>query len=424
MTKDLSSHPCFNDAIRHLFGRVHLPVAPRCNIQCRFCSRKHDCVNESRPGVTSAVLSPGQAMAYLDKALDNDSRIRVVGIAGPGDPLANAESTFETLRRVRAKYPEMLLCLATNGLNLPFYADEIARLEVSHVTVTVNAVDPVIGEKIYAWVRDEKNHRTYRGIEGARLLLERQLDGIRRLKAFGVTVKINTILIPGVNDDHIEEVARETSELGADLFNCIPIYPVADSEWGDSIPASTDEMVMRVRKSASQYISQMHHCTRCRADAVGILGEDDAECPQSALLRELAGGPLEPEESRPFIAIGSMEGVLVNQHLGECERLWIYGKHGEGFRLIDTRPTPEPGGGQARWEALAEILKDCRAILVSGAGESPRAVLSKRGIRVIEMEGLIEPALEAVFEGREVRAPKVVRRACGSSCSGNGTGCG
>lgn len=139
---NIDDHPCFNKKAHHHFGRVHLPVAPRCNIQCKFCNRLFDCVNESRPGVTSAVLSPAQAMVYLEEVLRQKPNIRVVGIAGPGDPFANAAQTLETCRQVRAQYPEMILCVATNGLNLSPYLDELARLKVSHVTVTVNAVDP------------------------------------------------------------------------------------------------------------------------------------------------------------------------------------------------------------------------------------------------------------------------------------------
>lgn len=55
---DISKHPCFNPAVKGQFGRVHLPVAPKCNIKCNFCNRKYDCINESRPGVTSNVLTP------------------------------------------------------------------------------------------------------------------------------------------------------------------------------------------------------------------------------------------------------------------------------------------------------------------------------------------------------------------------------
>ena len=48
---------------------------------------------------------------------------------------------------MREKYPEMLLCVASNGLNTAPYAEELARLQVSHVTITVNTIDPIIGGK-------------------------------------------------------------------------------------------------------------------------------------------------------------------------------------------------------------------------------------------------------------------------------------
>ena len=98
MTMDFSKHPCFNDAVRHQYGRIHLPVAPDCNIQCNFCDRRFNCVNESRPGVTTSVLAPHQALGYLEQALVRDPRITVVGIAGPGDPFANVDATLQTLR--------------------------------------------------------------------------------------------------------------------------------------------------------------------------------------------------------------------------------------------------------------------------------------------------------------------------------------
>ena len=115
---DLSNHPCFNAKVRGKFGRVHLPVAPRCNIQCNYCDRKYDCVNESRPGVTSAVLTPRQAMTYLDFVLEKVENISVVGIAGPGDPFANPEETMETLRLVREKYPGVETWYPLGLLNL------------------------------------------------------------------------------------------------------------------------------------------------------------------------------------------------------------------------------------------------------------------------------------------------------------------
>ena len=173
MPLDLTQHPCFNSQARHRTGRIHLPVAPKCNIQCNFCNRQFDCANESRPGVTSAVLTPVKALGYLTLALQRAPFLKVVGIAGPGDPFAQPEATLETLSLVREKFPEMLLCVATNGLNAESCVEELARLQVSHVTVTVNAVAPEVGAEIYAWVRDGRT--IYRGIPAAQLLLDRQL---------------------------------------------------------------------------------------------------------------------------------------------------------------------------------------------------------------------------------------------------------
>jgi nitrogen fixation protein NifB len=198
--KDHLKHPCFNESALHTFGRIHLPVAPLCNMQCNFCNRKYNCLNESHPGVTSAVLTPDQALEYLREAVARQPEIAVVGLAGPGDPFANPDETMQTLRLVRQEFPEMLLCVATNGLSIGPYIEELASLQVSHVTITINSVDPKISQRIYAWVRDGK--RPLRGEIAGSTLLCRQLDAVCSLKRRGITVKINSIIIPGINDEH------------------------------------------------------------------------------------------------------------------------------------------------------------------------------------------------------------------------------
>lgn len=274
MNIELLNHPCFNDKVRHIYGRVHLPVAPKCNIQCNFCDRRYDCVNESRPGVTSNLLSPYQALCFLDKVMERNTNISVAGIAGPGDPFANPDETMETLRLIRNKYPDILLCLATNGLNILPYIEELSKLKIGHVTITINAIDPEIGAEIYSLVTHD--NRLFTGKKGAAILLENQLNAVSELKRKGITVKINTIIIPGINDEHIPEIAKKVSELGADVLNCIPLYHIPNTMFAD-IEEPTNEMIRNVRAKAAKYIPQMYHCVRCRADAVGILGEDDPE---------------------------------------------------------------------------------------------------------------------------------------------------
>lgn len=420
MTLKIENHPCFNDESRHKFGRIHLPVAPKCNIQCNYCNRKFDCMNENRPGVTSKVLTPEQALRYLDSAMSVSPNIAVVGIAGPGDPFANPEETMETLRLVRQKYPEMLLCVATNGLNVLPYIEELAALQVSHVTITINAIDPEIGSEIYAWVRHRK--KVYRDVDAAKVLLENQLEALKKLKEHGVTAKVNTIIIPGINDKHVTEVAKMMASLGADILNCMPYYQNEGTVF-ENIPEPHPALVKEIQQEVGKFLPQMKHCARCRADAAGLIGEDNSE----EMMKKMAEAVSGPEEDRQYVAVTSMEGVLINQHLGEAERFLIYSmkKDGSSCKLIDVREAPEPGGGQSRWAAVGDLLSDCRILLVNGAGDSPRKALKAKGLEVMLMEGIIEEAVTGIFTGKDlkhlIKSSQI--HACGTSCSGTGGGC-
>lgn len=415
---DMSHHPCFNDAARHTHARVHLPVAPRCNIQCNFCNRKYDCVNETRPGVTSVVLSPRQALAYLEKVSALMPNLAVAGIAGPGDPFANPPETMETLELIHERFPGLLVCVATNGLGIMPHIPALARLAVSHVTVTINAVDPAVGAEIYAWARPDK--RPLHGEEAARHLIDTQLAAVAELKRHGITVKINTIIIPGVNDHAIVDVAKTVGSLGADIMNCMPLYPAPGAVF-ESIGTPSPETVQRIRAEVKQYMPQMHHCTRCRADAAGMLGAPlSPEIHQSLV----EARNLQPREDRPHVAVVTREGLLVNQHLGEAEEAWVYGFADGTPRLIERRRLPAPGGGDERWESLSTILKDCRLLLAAGAGANPSRILDKNGIEIILMEGMIDVGLAAAFGDGDFSRLKIMWEGCGSGCSGTGQGCG
>ena len=419
---DISRHPCFNVEAKGKCGRVHLPVAPDCNIKCNYCNRKYDCVNESRPGVTSCVLTPKQAIRYLERVLEKAPNITVAGIAGPGDAFAKPDLALETLRLIRERFPEMLLCLASNGLNLTPYVEALAELKVSHVTVTVNAVDPAIGARIYSWVRDRKV--IYRGREAAELLLSRQLESIAALKAHGITVKVNTIVIPGINDSHVAEVAKKMAEMGVDLLNCMTMYPNSETPFAD-VPEPSEQLMSAIRAEAEEFLPQMRHCTRCRADAVGLL-ENDMSAEFRGCMSSCASGADLDVQEKPYVAAATFEGVLVNQHLGEAEAFQIWGKSDSGYVLIDERKAPQKGTGIQRWLELAEVLKDCRAVLVNGIGETPYQALIENDIVPVEMSGFIVEGLDAVYNDRNVASLKGRRVGCsqGKACSGGGAGCG
>jgi nitrogenase cofactor biosynthesis protein NifB len=264
------NHPCFHCGASNN-ARIHLPIAPKCNIQCNYCVRKFDCSNESRPGVVSKILTPAEAVQRYQEVKSTLPELTVVGIAGPGDALANFLEVKETLEIIRQSDPQITFCLSTNGLMLPFYANQLISLGVSHVTVTVNAIDAETGAKIY----DHVNYlgKTYQGIEGAAILLQNQQTGIRYLTSMGIVVKANIVLLKGINDSQIMNIVHTVKEWGCQLTNIMPLIPVKESAFEFMETVSNAEH-NRIRKECGEIVPQMYHCRQCRADAIGTLNHD------------------------------------------------------------------------------------------------------------------------------------------------------
>ncbi len=266
--KDLqNSHPCFGGQ-KNNAGRIHLPVSPGCNIACRFCDRTINDVEE-RPGVTSKILTPEEAEDILRKALDICPDIKVAGIAGPGDTLAS-DNAFNTFKIIKEKFPDLIKCMSTNGLLLNERAQDVIDVGIDSLTVTVNAVDPEIEAKLNSFII--YHGKKIDGVEGAKILIENQLEGIRKVAAAGITIKVNTVLVPDINGDHIETIAKAVSEAGAKIYNIIPLIP--QHELKDQT-APTCKDIEGARLKASKYIDVFRHCQHCRADAVGVPGKSE-----------------------------------------------------------------------------------------------------------------------------------------------------
>ncbi|TBW39559.1 radical SAM protein [Siculibacillus lacustris] len=263
-------HPCFSiTAAGHAASaRLHLPVSPRCNIACAFCRRDFNDV-EHRPGVASRLIAPDEAETIVARALTLLPNLAVVGIAGPGDPLAS-DHALDAFRRIHARFPDLVLCLSTNGLRLPDRIDEIVAAGVATLTVTVNAVDPEIQARIAPKIGWQG--RGLSGRAAAERLIANQLAGIAAAAARGLTVKINTVLIPEINEAHVGEVARVTAAAGARVINVIPLIPQGDLA---HLPAPGIVARARARAAAAEHLRVFSHCARCRADACGIPGVSD-----------------------------------------------------------------------------------------------------------------------------------------------------
>ena len=224
---------------------------------------------ENRPGVTSKVITPEESIDILENALKICPEITVAGIAGPGDTLAT-DYALETFRKIKEKFPDIIKCMSTNGLLLYEKADEVIEIGIDSLTVTVNAVNPEILTKLNKYII--YHGRRYDGIEGAEILIRNQLKGIEKVTSAGITVKINTVLVPEINGEHIDEIAKTVRKAGASIYNIIPLIPQYELA---GLKAPDCSQIDEARIKASKYIDVFRHCQHCRADAVGVPGKSE-----------------------------------------------------------------------------------------------------------------------------------------------------
>jgi nitrogen fixation protein NifB len=432
------NHPCYSEEAHHHFARMHVAVAPACNIQCHYCNRKYDCSNESRPGVVSELLTPDQAVKKVMAVAAEIPQMTVLGIAGPGDPLANPERTFSTFQQLTEKAPDIKLCVSTNGLSLPEHVDELCKHNIDHVTMTINCVDPEIGAKIYPWVF-WKNRRI-KGKKGAKILIEQQQKGLEMLVERGVLVKVNSVLIPGVNDEHLKEVSKIVKEKGAFLHNVMPL--IAEAEHGTFYGVMgqrgpTNDELMELQDDCAGDMNMMRHCRQCRADAVGLLGEDrgeeftmdkvemmDIDYEAAMVKRKKIHDAIEADleakrqqpnevmvslsgiqnrETRPVLmAVATSGGGVINQHFGHATEFLIYEASPTDVRFVSHRKVDlycsggdTCGDAETTLDKIIKTLEGCEAVLCSKIGFEPWGMLEEAGIQP-NGEYAMEPIEEAV----------------------------
>ncbi|MBZ4683949.1 MAG: nitrogen fixation protein NifB [Fusobacteriaceae bacterium] len=386
----IKEHPCYNFKA-HNNARMHIPIAPKCNIQCNYCNRKYDCVNESRPGVTSEVLTTREAIEKIEFVKQKIQNLSVIGIAGPGDALANWENTKEVVKLIKEKYPNITICLSTNGLMLDKYKEEIIKLGIKHITITINSIDKTVGSKIYEFVKYED--KIYKGEEGAEILQENQFKGLKYLSENGVLCKINIVLIKGINDEHIKEVVDKVKEYGAFMTNIMPLIPAKGTRFEDN-PLVSKKELDKIRKECSLDLRQMFHCQQCRADAIGKLTED-----KSLEFKDFTRKKTE----RIRFAIASKDNKLINQHFGHVDRFYIYEYSNDKIKFVEERGIEKYCSGKEncddkipKMDLIKDIVKDCKALLCVRIGYVPKKTLRKNGIEIFETYDLIEEGIKKI----------------------------
>ncbi|NLD46950.1 MAG: radical SAM protein, partial [Clostridiaceae bacterium] len=301
--------------------------------------------------------------------------------------------------------PDITFCLSTNGLMLPFYADEIIRLGVTHVTITINAIDPEVGAKIYRQVN--YMGRKLKGREAAAILSANQLAGLSYLSWKGIVCKVNIVMIKGINDTHIESVVKKVKECGAFMTNIMPLIPAKGSVF-ENKPMTSNVELNIMRKKCEVDIKQMYHCRQCRADAIGLLSEDRSAEFRTQKCTGCGVKEKESKEASYTFAIATKTGVFTDQHFGHAEEFHIYEYVDSEVRFVEKRLVKKYCDGvecdseDSKIERIIKTVKDCNAVITMRIGYNPMKRLEERGINVIQVCDRIEDAIKnAVAELRE-----------------------
>jgi len=174
------------------FGReirsLRISITQRCNLNCFYCHRE----GEESPRTEMTVDEIGTLISLASRL--DISKVKITG----GEPLIRKDIT-EIIEECAGKMEEV--SLTTNGILLADRADELSNAGLNRVNISL---DSLKGE-------------TYRRITGVDAL-ERVLEGVRAAKDAGlVPVKLNTVLLKGINDQELDEMIKFAEREGAIL---------------------------------------------------------------------------------------------------------------------------------------------------------------------------------------------------------------
>jgi len=260
------THPCFGEGCGF---RIHLPIAKKCNTKCNYCKLVFSDV-EKRPGASREIVELGSVVPYIHERLKKYRNCKIIGIAGPGDPLANPEETFGAFDLITENFHGFKKCLCTNGFNVTTYASQIERVKLDYFTLTINSISVDTLWKIYDFV--DYGDIRYSGHPSGELVKELQKSALDIVCGFEfMKVKVNIVYIPGINDGQMQEILEFISTYNVSAVNIIPLIPVPDTKFAhvEEIP---QDYFIGIRQSLMNIypnLSFMTNCQRCRSDACG-----------------------------------------------------------------------------------------------------------------------------------------------------------
>ncbi len=353
---------------------ITLPVAPNAAARSRFSGEEK---------LPQAVPLYG-ALTWVADLQAQGTAIAGMDIYGPGDPLASLTMTLEILDLLRQQHPKFSFGITTLGLGLADNAELLTAHGISKITLLMDAVNPEVVEKLYTWIRPGKRNMPL--AKAAETLIAEQSKGLAACRAAGITVAVQTTVYHNVNEGEVEKIARLAADLGAVSMTLLPGKGWLAEE--EKLPRPAPQLMADLSASAAQHITIIEPLAE-----EGRAEISNEECCKSLALPKAT-------VSRPNVAVLSSNGMDIDLHLGQAIKALIYGPREDGLAcLLEARDLPEPGGGDSRWQQVAEILDDCFVLLAESAGQKPRDILGRHGLPIILIDDNVEGTVDVLYGG-------------------------
>lgn len=346
-----------------------LPLAPQVVSRTRFAT--------TAPGQNRCMIL-NEALVQLEQEhVEELGDKAVVAISGPGDPLAKPDELLQVMKLLRERFPELGFAIRTHGIGASKQAKLLAEAGLKFVEIITDGVTPEVLEDIYVWIRPGKKTLPFN--KAVPLTLAEMALAMASFKEQQVVVYGGITLFPLNNGDEVENISEWLKQHGADG---VAVAYAADVSGADA--GFVDGKRAEAAAILPVFPSLLQYQSKPQTDTVD--GADSAALPK-------------PLPGRAKVAVVSSDGLSIDMHLGQAEKILIYGPRGaDGLAcLLETRDAPAAGGGGSRWEVLSKTLSDCFTLLAASVGESPRKVLAQNGIRVMVIEDDIEGCVDVLY---------------------------
>jgi len=177
------------DKFNRKIDYIRVSVTSRCNFRCLYCMPNTPFEWEPHENI----LRYEEMFEFLKLAIDQGiKKIRITG----GEPLLRKD--LDVFVKMLYDYePRLDLALTTNGYYLKEYAQKLKNAGLKRVNMSLDSLNPDVARKI-----------------AQKEMLSRVLEGLDEALRVGLGVKLNTVVMRGINDDEILKLLEFAKKKG------------------------------------------------------------------------------------------------------------------------------------------------------------------------------------------------------------------